>query len=75
MAARGHLGHVPLVVEGLIVESWAIFDLPRMLLPLGVDLLKGGAAPAATSTSMRAAATGGTSGGSASGTVPDDPGR
>ena len=28
------------VVDGLIVEAWAIFDLPRMLLPLGVDLLR-----------------------------------
>jgi hypothetical protein len=26
--------------DGLIAEAWAIFDLPRMLLPLGVDLLR-----------------------------------
>ena len=43
------------VIDGLIAESWAIFDLPKMLLPLGVDLLTIGApatpATPATSTS------------------------
>lgn len=28
------------VVDGRIAEAWAIFDLPRMMLPLGVDLLR-----------------------------------
>lgn len=27
------------VVDGLIIEGWAIFDLPKAFLPLGVDLL------------------------------------
>ena len=33
------------VVDGKISEGWAIFDLPRMLLPLGVDLLRDDPSP------------------------------
>ena len=46
------------VVEGLIVESWAIFDLPRMMLPLGIDLLTGGTAPGAAPVGAPGAAPG-----------------
>ena len=51
------------VREGKIVEAWAIFDLPRMLLPLGVDLLRD---PPKASPGVGAAKRGGSEGKGAS---------
>ena len=54
------------VRHGLIVEGWAIFDLPRMLLPLGVDLLR----DAATATEDASATSASASSASATSATP-----